>query len=577
MPLFYKKGSPFFSSLLIEQLAKQDELEMYSCMQEGSENLSISSATCLGLIAQCIRNEILGLVLPYIQNNMKKQDGPEAWRQREAATTAFGAIIKGPDLLHMKSLLTNGLEDLLIMLQDQHPMVRNSAAFTISRALEFVHTPNISFIQPQKNLSKILISLTQRIDDEPQIASRVCKAIMHLVEGFEKNNGVLQPYFQSILAQMLNVAIRTGNDNMTLKLSSYEAINEMVRHSPEDCISIVGDLLNDMINKLQETLNTFSSSIESIDLGQNQIDSLGYICGVIQVTLQKLSEEQAIHVVETKLSPNSDNLMHLMLLVLSLPNSDIQKEALLAVSAFTYIAKKDFTKYMQHPTFYPLLDTCLKKHQDSQLCLSAVGILGDICLAIGSDINPYVNLIMLSLNEIYTSCMVDRAIKPLILTTFGDIAMATSEHFMPYANYVIQLLTSSMSVNDISRSSDEDYLEYNCKLMNGIFEAFSGILYCVEPSVISDQISSVVPGILTSTLLTTKQIDKSFFYRDINLLKNSLGLILDVSNRVIGAKELFMKVPDLSMIVIKIYHNSNYPDKCRETAHKIVSTISNTI
>merc|ERR1712147_515281 len=112
--------------------------------------------------------------------------------------------------------------------------------------------------------------------------------------------------------------------------------------------------------------------------------------------------------------------------------------------------------------------------------------------------------------------------------------MATGEHFMPYANYVIQLLTSSMSVNDISRSFDEDYLEYNYKLMNGIFEAFSGILYCVEPSVISDQISSVVPGILTSTLLTTKQIDKSFFYRDINLLKNSLGLILDVSNRVIG-------------------------------------------
>ena len=51
-------------SMLLEQLTKQ---EPGQDRDEGIWNLSMAAGTCLGLVANCVRDEIVGLVMPYIQ------------------------------------------------------------------------------------------------------------------------------------------------------------------------------------------------------------------------------------------------------------------------------------------------------------------------------------------------------------------------------------------------------------------------------------------------------------------------------------------------------------------------------
>lgn len=51
-------------SMLLEQLTKQEPGQE---RDEGIWNLSMAAATCLGLVAQCVRDEIVGLVMPYVQ------------------------------------------------------------------------------------------------------------------------------------------------------------------------------------------------------------------------------------------------------------------------------------------------------------------------------------------------------------------------------------------------------------------------------------------------------------------------------------------------------------------------------
>lgn len=51
-------------SMLLEQLTKQ---EPGQDRDEGIWNLSMAAGTCLGLVANCVRDEIVGLVMPYVQ------------------------------------------------------------------------------------------------------------------------------------------------------------------------------------------------------------------------------------------------------------------------------------------------------------------------------------------------------------------------------------------------------------------------------------------------------------------------------------------------------------------------------
>ena len=50
--------------MLLEQLTKQ---EPGQDRDEGIWNISMAAGTCLGLVAQCVKDEIVSLVMPYVQ------------------------------------------------------------------------------------------------------------------------------------------------------------------------------------------------------------------------------------------------------------------------------------------------------------------------------------------------------------------------------------------------------------------------------------------------------------------------------------------------------------------------------
>ena len=50
-------------TMLLEQLTKQ---EPGQDRDEGIWNISMAAGTCLGLVAQCVKDEIVSLVMPYV-------------------------------------------------------------------------------------------------------------------------------------------------------------------------------------------------------------------------------------------------------------------------------------------------------------------------------------------------------------------------------------------------------------------------------------------------------------------------------------------------------------------------------
>jgi importin subunit beta-1 len=72
---------------------------------------------------------------------------------------------------------------------------------------------------------------------------------------------------------------------------------------------------------------------------------------------------------------------------------------------------------------------------------------------------------------------VHRSIKPLILSTFGDLALALEDKFERYLDNVKRMLQQAMhlSVVQAQSTTDDDFLDYNNELRIGILEAYSGI------------------------------------------------------------------------------------------------------
>lgn len=75
-------------SMLLDQLTKQ---EPGQDRDEGIWNISMAAGTCLGLVAQCVKDEIVSLVMPYVQVGLA------------------AAAVSTNSLLHLSSTLPKGV------------------------------------------------------------------------------------------------------------------------------------------------------------------------------------------------------------------------------------------------------------------------------------------------------------------------------------------------------------------------------------------------------------------------------------------------------------------------------------
>ena len=92
----------------------------------------------------------------------------------------------------------------------------------------------------------------------------------------------------------------------------------------------------------------------------------GLLCGVLQVIIQKLAEQDTTKVTVMQYA---DQIMEALLRVFSSRHATVHEEAMLAVGALTYACGPQFSKYMQ--SFYPVLEMGLQQHLVScSLCAS---------------------------------------------------------------------------------------------------------------------------------------------------------------------------------------------------------------
>ena len=139
-----------------------------------------------------------------------------------------------------------------------------------------------------------------------------------------------------------------------------------------------------------------------------------------------------------------------------------------------------------------LRDSCCLQEVD--VCIATVGVLGDICRAMDTQVAEFSDNIMQVLLQTLSDPTVDRSIKPQILSSFGDIALAVGDKFVSYLAHVLPMLQGAQHLSvEQQRSGNETLYDYNTQLRLGILEAYAGIVHALSNDKIAQYMTGETP------------------------------------------------------------------------------------
>ncbi|OXB69429.1 UNVERIFIED_CONTAM: hypothetical protein H355_002159, partial [Colinus virginianus] len=367
---------------------------------------------------------------------------------------------------------SEAMPTLIELMKDPSVVVRDTAAWTVGRICEMLPEAAINDIY----LAPLLQCLIEGLSAEPRVASNVCWAFTSLAEAAYEAADVaddqeepatycLSSSFELIVQKLLETTDRPDGHQNNLRSSAYEALMEIVKNSAKDCYPAVQKTTLVIMERLQQVLQMESHIQSTSDRIQfNDLQSL--LCATLQNVLRKVQHQDALQI--------SDVVMASLLRMFqsTAGSGGVQEDALMAVSTLVEVLGGEFLKYMD--AFKPFLGIGLKNYAEYQVCLAAVGLVGDLCRALQSNILPFCDEVMQLLLENLGNENVHRSVKPQILSVFGDIALAIGGEFKKYLDVVLNTLQQASQAQ--VDKSDYDMVDYLNELREGCLEAYTGII-----------------------------------------------------------------------------------------------------
>ncbi|NXD72677.1 IMB1 protein, partial [Eolophus roseicapillus] len=463
---FYAKGAlQYLVPILTQTLTKQDEND-----DDDDWNPCKAAGVCLMLLATCCEDDIVPHVLPFIKEHIKNPD----WRYRDAAVMAFGCILEGPEPNQLKPLVIQAMPTLIELMKDPSVVVRDTTAWTVGRICEMLPEAAINDIY----LAPLLQCLMEGLSAEPRVASNVCWAFSSLAEAAYEAADVaddqeepatycLSTSFELIVQKLLETADRPDGHQNNLRSSAYESLMEIVKNSAKDCYPAVQKTTLVIMERLQQVLQMESHIQSTSDRIQfNDLQSL--LCATLQNVLRKVQHQDALQI--------SDVVMASLLRMFqsTAGSGGVQEDALMAVSTLVEVLGGEFLKYMD--AFKPFLGIGLKNYAEYQVCLAAVGLVGDLCRALQSNILPFCDEVMqLLLENLGVSVY-------LLISQLVTVGLHTEKKVGGGRSRSVRHALKISAVHPLSVAflmpfqSDYDMVDYLNELREGCLEAYTGII-----------------------------------------------------------------------------------------------------
>ncbi|KAH0626795.1 hypothetical protein JD844_002008, partial [Phrynosoma platyrhinos] len=530
---FYAKGAlQYLVPILTQTLTKQDEND-----DDDDWNPCKAAGVCLMLLATCCEDDIVPHVLPFIKEHIKNPDwryrdaavmafgcileGPEPNQLKPLVIQAMPTLIelmKDPSVVVRDT--TAWTVGRICELLPEAAINNIYLAPLLQCLIEGLSAePRVA-----SNVCWAFSSLAEAAYEAADVAD----------DQEEPATYCLSSSFELIVQKLLETTDRPDGHQNNLRSAAYEALMEIVKNSAKDCYPAVQKTTLVIMERLQQVLQMESHIQSTSDRIQfNDLQSL--LCATLQNVLRKVQHQDALQISDVVMASllrmfqstagsggvQEDALMAVSTLVegeiieeepppLTPHQAEVppvlrhrdpptrsawSRDTALSIEADREsccmqsekrdaLLKKypdlcidgvlggEFLKYMD--AFKPFLSIGLKNYAEYQVCLAAVGLVGDLCRALQSNILPFCDEVMQLLLENLGNENVHRSVKPQILSVFGDIALAIGGEFKKYLEVVLNTLQQASQAQ--VDKSDYDMVDYLNELREGCLEAYTGII-----------------------------------------------------------------------------------------------------
>ncbi|TLD27739.1 importin subunit beta-1 [Venturia nashicola] len=527
--------------VLLELLAKQDE-----DAADEEYNISRAAYQCLQLWAQTTGNSIIQPVLAFVEKHLRSDD----WHYRDAAVSAFGAIVEGPDEKMLEPIVKQALPILIQMMDDQVIQVKDSAAYALGRVSESCS----ECIDPTMHLQPLIASLFNGLASNPKMAASCCWALMNLAERFAGDPGcqenALSPHFKDSVHALLTVTAKMDIDN-TLRTAAYEVLNSFINNSAGDSQVFVAQLSTEILDRLEKTIPMQAQIVSPEDRSTLQ-EMQTSLVSVIMAIIQRL---------EAEIKPLADRIMQICLQLLNTvgAKSTVPDIVFAAVGSLATSLEADFLPYME--AFAPYLFKGLENQEEPSLLSMAVGLVSDITRSLQERIEPFCDDLMNRLLQDLSSQALGHTLKPAILQCFGDIAQAIHGSFDKYLTIVAQVLQQAATLN---AGTDNNYemIDYIVSLREGIMDAWDGAIVAMKISGKTAALAQYVEPIFGLIKILYEDQNRSE-----SLMRSTMGVIGDLSESFPdGEYNNFFREEYLLNMVKEVRSNREYGDSTIATA-----------
>lgn len=469
-------------------------------------NVPRAAYQCLQLFAQTIGGDVVPIVLSFVENWIRSED----WKQRDAATSAFGAIMDGPDIKILDPLVKQALPILVeMMLGDKQEQVQDSAAYALSRICDYC----AECIDIEEHLPNLMKNLFQGLQSNQKIAASCCLALLNLTERFVSNEGsetnALTPYFEHSVKALLDVTGKQDLQDSTVRTAAYEVLGGFVTNSANSSRGLIEQLTGEIIQRLGATIQYQSQVVgieEKLQLEELQVSLASVLLAIVQRLENGISVEMANAIMNVNLEVLK-NAQH----------TGVPEVIFQIISGLANALNGGFEQYMD--SFTPYLYNALGNHEAPEMCSLAIGLVSDIVRALEDKAQRFCDTFMNYLLNALASPKLTNQLKPPILETFGDVASSIGLNFEPYAGTVAQVLEQARTVSAASDVSF-DMLEYIVSLRSGIADAWSGMIIAFKGTPKVTVLQAYVEQILN--FLGTVASDAN---HNEGLLRSCMGLI----------------------------------------------------
>lgn len=355
--------------VLLTLLTKQDE-----DAADDEYNISRAGYQCLQLYAQAVGGTIIPPVISFVEGNLRSDD----WHNRDAAVSAFGAIMEGPDEKTLEPIVKSALQILISMMDDSSVHVKDSTAYALGRITEACSEA----IDPSQHLEPLIRSLFAGLLNTPKMAASCCWALMNLAERFAGEPGAPQnaitAYFNDSVRSLLDVTAKNDCDS-AVRTAAYEVLNTFIVNAANDSLQAVATLSDVIIKRLEETI-PLQTQVVSVEDRITLEDMQTSLSTVLQAIIGRLDKE---------ILPQGDRIMQVLLQILSTVNgkSTVPEAIFATISSLANAIEEEFVKYMD--AFAPFLYNALGNQEEPSLCSMAIGLVSDITRSMGERSQPY--------------------------------------------------------------------------------------------------------------------------------------------------------------------------------------------